>query len=238
MPIHDWTRPPVGMYHHFHQSWAVNMAEALNGGPLPAGYYALVDQRAIGLIPDILALKKGPPSRTPPPSSNGGTAVLDAPPRAQFAVHESDRAVYAARANRVAVRNAFGDLVAIVELVSPGNKDSRHAIKAFVDKAVEFLAAGIHLLVIDLFPPTPRDPQGIHKAIWDEISEERFELPADKRLTVASYVAGPSRSAYVDPGRRRRRTAVGPAVPRPPVTTSPPRWKRAIGPPGTSAPVR
>jgi hypothetical protein len=25
--------------------------------------------------------------------------------------------------------------------------------------------------VLDLFPPGPRDPQGIHKAIWDEIIE-------------------------------------------------------------------
>lgn len=26
----------------------------------------------------------------------------------------------------------------------------------------------MHVLVIDLFPPTPRDPQGIHQAIWSE----------------------------------------------------------------------
>jgi len=30
---------------------------------------------------------------------------------------------------------------------------------------------GIHLLVIDLFPPGQRDPQGLHKAIWDEFLE-------------------------------------------------------------------
>src|SRR5262245_29859786 len=47
-----------------------------------------------------------------------------------------------------------------------------------------------HLLVIDLLPPTPRDPHGMHKAIWDEIEEEPFELPPDKPLTLAAYVAG------------------------------------------------
>ena len=55
---------------------------------------------------------------------------------------------------------------------------------------MEFLRHGIHLLVIDLFPPTPRDPYGIHKAIWDEFEEQPFELPADKPLVLAAYVAG------------------------------------------------
>jgi hypothetical protein len=61
------------------------------------------------------------------------------------------------------------------------------------------IAQGIHLLVIDLFPPTKRDPQGIHKAIWDEFIEEAFELPADQPLTLASYDAGPPPVAYVEP---------------------------------------
>jgi hypothetical protein len=47
----------------------------------------------------------------------------------------------------------------------------------FVDKTIQFLRAGIHVLAIDLFPPTPRDPLGIHKVIWDEIEETEFALP-------------------------------------------------------------
>src|SRR5262249_26676305 len=67
-----------------------------------------------------------------------------------------------------------------------------------------FLRQGVHLLVIDLLPPTPRDPQGIHKAIWDEIEEEPFELPPGKPLTLAAYVAGDlltgsETTAYVEP---------------------------------------
>ena len=110
-----------------------------------------------------------------------------------------DLDVYTGGINRIGVRNASGELVAVIELVSPGNKDSRHALRAFVEKAAEFLARGVNLLVIDLFPPTPRDPQGIHKAIWDEIREEPFELPADKPLTLAAYAAWPSGTAYVEP---------------------------------------
>jgi hypothetical protein len=57
----------------------------------------------------------------------------------------------------------------------------------------------VHLLVVDLFPPTGRDPQGIHKAIWDEIPGEPFELPPNNPLTLAVYPAGPKKVACVEP---------------------------------------
>ena len=44
--------------------------------------------------------------------------------------------------------------------------------------------------MIDILPPTPRDPQGMYKAIWDEIEDAPFELPPGKPLTLAAYVAG------------------------------------------------
>lgn len=100
------------------------------------------------------------------------------------------KGLLAARANRIAIRHRLGEIVCVLEVVSPGNKSGRAAFRAFVEKTVEFLEQGIHLLVVDLLPPTPRDPQGIHKAIWDEIEEEPFELPPDKPLTLAAYVAG------------------------------------------------
>ena len=97
---------------------------------------------------------------------------------------------YAAKADRIAIYSPLGDVVAIIELVSPGNKNSRHAIRAFVEKTLDFLFQGIHVLIIDLFPPNPRNPQGIHKAIWDELREEPFEPPSDKPLTLVAYSAG------------------------------------------------
>ena len=62
---------------------------------------------------------------------------------------------------------------------------------------------GYHLLIVDLFPPTPRDPQGIHGAIWAEVGTVPFTLPPDEPLTLAAYSAGPVKRAYVEP------TAVG-----------------------------
>jgi hypothetical protein len=53
--------------------------------------------------------------------------------------------------------------------------------------------------VIDLHPPTARDPLGIHQLIWRELAAEPFEPPpAAKPLTVASYDAGGELIAYVD----------------------------------------
>ena len=67
-----------------------------------------------------------------------------------------------------------------------------------MEKSSELIRQGVHLLVIDLFPPGKRDPQGIHKALWDQFEEEDLELPADKPLTLASYDAGPDYVAYVE----------------------------------------
>jgi hypothetical protein len=61
------------------------------------------------------------------------------------------------------------------------------------------LREGIHVLVVDLFPPTPRDPQGIHKAIWDEIGDEPFAFPPGKDRTLVSYETGEDRTAYIEP---------------------------------------
>jgi hypothetical protein len=67
-----------------------------------------------------------------------------------------------------------------------------------VDKTIDFLRAGIHVLVVDLFPPTPRDPAGVHKLIWDEISEEPFALLPGKDRILASYEAGREKAAYIE----------------------------------------
>ena len=53
--------------------------------------------------------------------------------------------------------------------------------------------------MIDLFPPTNRDPQGIHRAILDEFGSRPFAPPVDKPLTLAAYCASPPRKAYVEP---------------------------------------
>jgi len=123
--------------------------------------------------------------------------------------------IYARKANRIAIKHRLGQTVAVIEIVSPGNKSRAHALRSFVEKAYELLRQGINLLIVDLFPPSPRDPQGIHKAIWQEILDEPFELPADKLLTVVAYAAAEPKTAYVEP------VAVGDPLPDLPIFLAP-----------------
>jgi hypothetical protein len=195
MPVHDWTRVDAGLFHNFHQRWTVALSDALNGGVLPADYFALVEQNS-GPIPDVLTLHI-PPDTGEASNGPGKGAVATAPPRTRLVrLRKAD--TYPRKANLVTVRHRHGDIVAVVEVVSPGNKAARAEFRAFVDKSAQLIRHGVHLLVMDLFPPGPRDPQGIHKAIWDEFQDEAFELPPDKPLTLASYDAGTEGGAYVE----------------------------------------
>jgi hypothetical protein len=139
------------------------------------------------------------------------------PPKTRFvAAAESESERYAAKRKRLAIRHASDDrIVAIVEIVPPGNKDSRHAIRAFVEKAADFRRSGIHLLIIHLFPPTPGDPRGIHAAIWSEIMDNDFTPPEGEPLTVVAYHAAEVKQAYIEP------TAVGQALPDMPLFLKP-----------------
>jgi len=197
MPIHDWSRVQSGLFHAFHQSWSVRIQDALNGGIMPKGFYALVEQKVDGPEPDVIAVEM---KRRGKPAPGGAPTATLAPPKAALTARlASDAVKYARKANRISVRHPLGEVVAVVEIVSPGNKDSRHSLRSFVEKAVAFLRNGIHLLIVDPFPPSSRDPQGIHKAIWDELADEPFELPAGKPLTVVSYQTGDGITAHIEP---------------------------------------
>ena len=213
MPIHDWTRVDAGLFHAFHQGWIVHPSRALNAGVLPPDYFALPEQSIQGPIPDVLALKLSA-GRDEPNETDAGLAVAVAPPRTRV-VRRAEDTIYVRKADRITVRHRHGHVVAVVEIVSPGNKASRNELRTFVEKSANLIAQGVHLLVIDLFPPSQRDPQGIHKAIWDQFVEEDFELPADQRLTLAAYDAGPPPAAYVE------FVAVGEALPDMPIFLKP-----------------
>ncbi|NLS93350.1 MAG: DUF4058 family protein [Planctomycetaceae bacterium] len=214
MPIHDWSHVEHGVFHDFHQAWTIEIRNALNGGGLPPEFFAMAEQVLGGPIPDVVTLKRVPlPANSP--QAGGGVAVTEAPPRARF-VTSAEVDPYATKANRLVIKHRLGEVVAVIEIVSPGNKSGVHALRSFVLKAAELLRSGVNLLIVDLFPPSLRDPQGIHKAIWDEVCDEPFELPVDKPLTVAAYnSAGVPQTAYVEP------VAVGDPLPSLPIFLTP-----------------
>lgn len=209
MAVHDWTRVDAGIFHDFHHEWISTIKRSLNSGLLPADYYALAEQIAGGLGPDVLTLENAQPKSSQISGNGGGKggggiALATSPPKVQFMASAAIEQ-FARRRKRIAIRHVSDDsVVAIIEIVSPGNKSTRHALRAFVDKAIELLDAGVHLLVIDLFPPGPRDPQGIHAAIWSEMTGEEFQLPANLPLTLVSYAAGDLKRAFIEPTAVRR----------------------------------
>lgn len=163
--MHDWSRVEAGVYHSFRFLWIAAIIDRLNAGLLPPGMVAMAEQVIGGSKPDVT----------------------------EFVIQlENER--YASKANQMVIRYSLGKVVAVVEVVSSCNKDSRHALRSFVEKIVDLLYDNINLLIIDPFPPSPRDPQGIHKAIWDEITDELFELPSDRKLALAAHQDGVCRT--------------------------------------------
>src|SRR5262245_40075430 len=128
MPVHDWTRVEAGIFHHFHHTWIDEISRVLNRGLLPPDHYALAEQIAGGLGPDVLTLQapiNGPglPRPGERPVSRGGTVTIDAAPPRVWLHAKPEIDVYAAKAKVIAIRHTRNHrVVAIVEIVSPGNK--------------------------------------------------------------------------------------------------------------------
>ncbi len=240
MPMHDWTLVPDGIYHAFHSGWIYAITSRLNAGALPPDLYALPEQSAGGFTPDVLALH----SDDPEDSAGAGGIAVQARPKTRFM---SEAELYRRRKTHIAVRHVSGDrIVAVLEIVSPGNKSADYPLETFIRKAHDFLAHRIHLLILDPFPPGRRDPDGVHPLIWREFSPEQFTLPADTPLTLVAYEAVTPPRAYVEP------TAVGGRLPDMPLfigrdrhvmvpleetyqtafDVQPRRWRKVLGPVG------
>jgi hypothetical protein len=195
--MHDWTRVKAGTCHNFHYRWIAALMDRLNGGMLPSGFFAMAEQDIGGPESDVLTLQTGSRPRRPE-TCNGGVAVARPRPTTRF-VFPLERERYARKTHRIAIHQELGEVVAVIEIVSPGNKDRKRALQTFVKKAVEMIDQGVSLLVVDPFPPGRHDPQGVHKAIWDEFTDLPFELPPDKPLTLAAYQVEPIKTAFVEP---------------------------------------
>jgi hypothetical protein len=202
MPIHDWSRVFDGAFHAFHHAWIAEIQKALNCGILPPDYYALAEQVAGAAVPDVLTLQATNGARNDDRSGEpvaGATAVTVAPPRVRL----SDRVEvepFTRRQRSVVIHHASDDrIIALIEIVSAGNKSSSREFRAFTTKVVDILERGYHLLLIDLHARTDRDPLGIHPVIWAEVGGNPTAVLADKPFTLAAYDAGPPKTSYVEP---------------------------------------
>lgn len=204
MPLHDWTRVSAGTYHAFHNAWITHLQESLNAGRLPAPYYALGEQRATDISPDLLTLRAEDDPDSPPVldrAEPGMVAVLDSPPRVSLSQQATeDLAFYLARQRSLVIRHATGDrIVAILEIVSPANKHTQQSLGVFLEKVTAALDEGIHVVLIDPLPPGSHDPDGIHGAVWHHRMAGTYRAPPDRPLTLVSYCATRPVTAYIEP---------------------------------------
>jgi hypothetical protein len=199
MPIHDWTRVDAGTFHAFHPAWVTHLSETMNGGLLPSGYYAMPEQHVGRSITDVLALHAGAAAGRGAPDE-GGLAVAEAPPRVSRRLTAS--ATPRTRRRTLTVRHVSGHrIVALVEIVSPANKDRADHVKELAEKVVSALGLGVHVLLVDLFPPGRHDPGGLHGTVWhhhDPDDTTSDNPPDDAPLALASYVAGPDVECYLE----------------------------------------
>jgi len=189
MPLHDWTRVDANDYHDFHGAWIYAIRTALNAGLLPEGYFALAEHTTPPIIPDVVTLSI--PDETPPlgrtVNANGATEPESA---STIVATAPGKKLKARGRRRVAIHHARSrQIVAVIELVSPTNKATRSEFVDLIGKTLQLLRQGVHVMLIDPFPPTFRDPNGIHATVWKELTGKAFTPPEGKPLTIASYVA-------------------------------------------------
>jgi hypothetical protein len=203
MPIHDWTRVSASTWHSFHVSWIAELKRVLNTGLLPDGFYAENEMPESGYVPDVPAYLRASHDIMVDLDSDdlpGAVAAVAAPPRTQVSVAADETAFLATRRHPIAIRRESGDqLIALIELVSPGNKDRREAVAKFTRKVSDAVGSGVHVGVVDVFPPRRADGSGgLVGASADACDFPMMELPVGKPLCIGSIVANP-RHLYADP---------------------------------------
>ena len=74
-----------------------------------------------------------------------------------------------------------------------------------------YVRAGVHVLIVDPFPPTRLTPNGIHAEVWKAFTTDAGTLLPEPNPIAAAFSAGDEPALYVDP------FAVGAPVPEMPL---------------------
>ena len=162
------------------QAWALALIGWLNRR-LPRDDYRAEMNLHLGqrLAADVAELEER--DRRPAGERNGAVALLsDAPPAVLTLVASfPDELEVEIREEHDGAR-----LAAVVELVSPSNKDRPSEREAFVAKCVTYLKRGIGLVVIDVV--TERHAN-LHNELMEAIGGENPQLMPDTPIYVSGY---------------------------------------------------
>jgi hypothetical protein len=152
MPLLDHFRPPLfpqRSWESFHSRWANSIADQLNES-LPKRYFAEVQTHLGSQVEADVAEFSKAAEFDPSASGNGAGGVSIqawAPPVAAFSMPATFPDTF-----QVVVRDGHDGarLVAVVELVSPSNKDRPDSRAVFAGKTAAYLQRGIGLMIIDV----------------------------------------------------------------------------------------
>ncbi len=202
MPLHDWSRVESGIFHDFHTAWITEIRNKLNAGLLPENYYAPAEQHAGDYIADILALHVPPtPEELSPPifsdHETGGTALAEAPPK--ISQHEKIELDIVEIQRFLSIRHLSSHrVVALLEIVSPGNKNHQARYDKFIHKTVHAVRRRVNMLLVDVHETGRFVQNGINACIRNMLSPHSTPIVDRPRSsTLASYCPDPPRSVDI-----------------------------------------
>jgi hypothetical protein len=186
MPLLDHFHAPVHPrypWESFHTFWAAALGEHLNR-LLPRRYFAVIHTHFGSQVEaDVAELERVDEPHEEEVNGPGGVAVQTyAPPAVALtlpAVYPDDLEV------QVLDQRDGARLVAVVELISPRNKDRPEARRGFAAKCVAYLERGIGVVTVDIVTSH-------HFNLHNELVRvlglgEEFAMPATAFLSAVAY---------------------------------------------------
>jgi hypothetical protein len=192
MPLLDHFHQPLGQQRHwesFHARWAAALADALNAGLLPPGYFAEMQVTLGGgrIEVDVPTLEESGNgvAAGAGPSAGGATATLTVAAWAPPAPALELPAAFPDEVEVLVFHSEGGPtLVGAIELVSPRNKDRPEARRAFAVKCLAYLQQGVGLILVDVV--TTRRAN-LHDELVALLGENGAGLPGGPLLYAAAY---------------------------------------------------
>ncbi len=191
MPLRDHFHPPLRGTRHwegFHHAWATNIAQHLNRGVLPAGFFA---ESEISLGPNLeIAVATFEENNGREGSGARTGTVLWAPPQPALSFRV-DFAHLAVCEVRVYEDLGGPQLRAAIELVSPANKDRPGSRRTFAAKCAGYLKQAVGLAVIDVV--TERTAN-LHAELMEVLAVSQASWESPSGLYAVAYRPVPARN--------------------------------------------
>ena len=156
MPLRDHFRPPVSLrasWDSFHGMWPAGIVQYLRTR-LPHGYVAAPTTHPGSQIEfDVATFENDTAPRLQGVDGDGDVAVATWAPPTPCVDVETEVPDYDEYSVRIYDAERGRQLVAVIELVSPGNKERPEKRNAFVGKCAALLQKGVAVSIVDVVTP-------------------------------------------------------------------------------------